>query len=144
MKDQETALSEMRSSAAAKDKEISKLVKEKKGLEKDLVAIGKDLQRKLDAATEEAKMWAARAVLEARLKMVKQLEDSSFDKVAWDVAKWEATLANLGDDEEVEAEAEKVDPGEQVGTSQEGAKVVEEAATTEVGATVGDEDGVQA
>jgi hypothetical protein len=137
--DQEAALADLRSSTAAKDKEVSKLVKEKKGLERELVAVGKDLQKKLDAATEEAKMWAARAVLEARLKMVKQLEDPSFDKAVWDVAKWEAMLASLGDDEEVDAETAKADPGEQVGTSQEkdGAKAVEEA-------TVGDEGDVQA
>jgi hypothetical protein len=138
LRELEETLADMRGITAAKDKDVTRIVRQKKALEEDLKVAESRLQEEVLAATEHAKIWAAKSVIQARIKMAKEAGDPGFDRSAWDVAKWEQALADLGEDDDVEEPAaEKAD---QVGTSKgkegEGGAGGEEA-------KVGDEDVMQ-
>ncbi|MFS7955397.1 hypothetical protein Hanom_Chr07g00642131 [Helianthus anomalus] len=51
-------------------------------------------------ATKEAKVCAARTVLQARIKMAEEALDPAFDRLGWNVDGWKLALQNLGADAE--------------------------------------------
>jgi hypothetical protein len=111
VKELEGTVEDMRTMAAAKDKTISKLMKEKSSLDQQLVDTETRIHEEVMEATEQAKIWAARSVFEARIKMAREVGDPDFDLSAWDVAKWEKTLAALGDGDEEEPAGKVAEAG---------------------------------
>ncbi|MFS7936128.1 hypothetical protein Hanom_Chr05g00411791 [Helianthus anomalus] len=91
-----------RSIVAAKDKSISKLEKEVKGLEKQLFVAEIEANKGEMEATDEAKVCAARTVFQARIRMAEEVVDPDSDKSTWDVASWKLTLLQLGGEAEPE------------------------------------------
>ncbi|KAF5761592.1 hypothetical protein HanXRQr2_Chr16g0766901 [Helianthus annuus] len=120
MAELEENLASMSSIAAAKDKALSKLEKDKKGLEEQLLFSEVGLQEAVMVATDEAKISAARTILQARIKMAREVGDPNFDRSAWDLASWEQTLLKFSGDEEQEPAVEKA-----VGAKTSGAKGVD-------------------
>ncbi|KAJ0540049.1 hypothetical protein HanRHA438_Chr08g0367941 [Helianthus annuus] len=110
----EETLTRIRSAAAAKDKTITNLEKDKQDLEAQLLHSEMGIHEAAMNATDEAKVCAARAILQDRIEMAQEAMDSSFDRATWEVASWEMEQKNLGGDEELEQAA--VDAGE-AGTS---------------------------
>ncbi|MFS8001817.1 hypothetical protein Hanom_Chr13g01194801 [Helianthus anomalus] len=53
-------------------------------------------------ATDEAKVYVSRAMLQARIKIAQKAMDPRFDWSAWDVAGRKHTLLELGGDAELE------------------------------------------
>ena len=47
-------------------------------------------------AIEDAKVCAARVILKAKISMVQQAMDPSFDRSEWDLAGWKERLKELG------------------------------------------------
>jgi hypothetical protein len=138
LKELEETLADMRGIAAAKDKDVTRIVKQKKSLEEDLRTAESRLQEEVLAATEQPKIWTAKSVIQTRIKMAKEAGDPGFDRTAWDMAKWEQALADLGEDDDgEEPAAEKAD---EVGTSK--GKAGEGGEGGEA-AKVGDEDVMQ-
>ena len=136
----EEGLTDLRSTIASKDKALAQMMKEKKALKGELQVAQEKLIKDIQAATHQAKLWAAKSVTQARIKMAKEAADAGFEKAEWDVVKWQRTLANIGEagDEQAtrnvsEMEASKGDEVEQA-KEDEGEKV----------ATVGDEGVMQA
>ena len=103
----------LRSSLAAKDAELGIAVKGKKiaedSLEKSIKANDKKWRKEVEKAVHEAKICASKAVLESRVKIVKEAQDPDFDRSSWDVEHWEQILKDMGDDDEDDnATAEKL------------------------------------
>ncbi|KAM0003245.1 hypothetical protein Hdeb2414_s0292g00859021 [Helianthus debilis subsp. tardiflorus] len=80
MAELEENLAGIRSIAAAKDKAISKLEKEKKSPEEQLLYSEVGLHDAVIVATDKAKFYAARTVLQPRIKMAKEAIDPNFDR----------------------------------------------------------------
>ncbi|KAJ0728683.1 hypothetical protein HanLR1_Chr07g0244421 [Helianthus annuus] len=127
----EENLADLRSIIAAKDKKITQLEKEKIGLEEQVMFVEIGIHEAEMNATEDAKVCAARAILQARIKIAQEATDPSFDQSAWVVAGWKQTLLKLGGD----AEPEQVKALE-AGPS--GAKEVKECGEGGAGAAEGD------
>ncbi|MFS8022877.1 hypothetical protein Hanom_Chr16g01444701 [Helianthus anomalus] len=53
-------------------------------------------------ATDEAKVCATHAILQARIKISQEAMDLGFDRSAWDVAGWKQNLLELGGNAEPE------------------------------------------
>ncbi|KAJ0779751.1 hypothetical protein HanPI659440_Chr06g0229991 [Helianthus annuus] len=86
----------LRSITSAKDKTNSKLEKDVKGLKKQLFMAKVGTNKAVMEATDEAKVCAARTILQARIRMAQEASDPDFDRSAWDVASWKLTLLKLG------------------------------------------------
>lgn len=56
-------------------------------------------------ATDEANIWAAKSVLQARIKMAIEAGDPAFDKTTWVVAKWKQAMVALGRSEDETGES---------------------------------------
>ena len=94
-----------RTSLVAKDQELIKLKKELEEVTEALLYAETGVNEQLAELTEQAKVWAGKAVLEARIKMAREAEDPAFDKAAWTVETWEKTLAGMGGDDDAQDEA---------------------------------------
>ncbi|KAJ0743710.1 hypothetical protein HanPI659440_Chr10g0379111 [Helianthus annuus] len=106
----EETLTGIRSAAAAKDKTTTKLEKDKRDLEEQLLHAEVGIHEAAMNATDEAKVCAARAIVEVRIKMAQEANDCSFNRSTWEVASWEMALKDLGIYEELEQAA--VDAGD--------------------------------
>ncbi|KAJ0764835.1 hypothetical protein HanPI659440_Chr08g0296621 [Helianthus annuus] len=133
----EENLAGLRSIAAAKDKAISKLENEKKGLEEQLLHAKVGIHEAAMVAIDEAKVCAARAILQARIKMDQEATDPGFDRLAWDMDAWKQTLLQLGG--ETEPELVKAVEAGPSGAKEMAGGAREEAGGDEA-ATVGDEE----
>ncbi|KAJ0743967.1 hypothetical protein HanPI659440_Chr10g0382021 [Helianthus annuus] len=96
----EEDLADLRSIAAAKDKKITQMEKEVNSLEKQIMVAEIQANKAEMEATDEAKVYVARAILQARIKIAQEDIDPGFDRSAWDVAGWKQTLLELGGDAE--------------------------------------------
>lgn len=90
----------MRSTVATKDKAPARAIKEKKALEEELQVAKDKLQHEVLPATTQAKIWAMKSAIQARIKMAKEAVNAGFEKAEWNVAKWERTLTNLREDDQ--------------------------------------------
>ncbi|KAM0041113.1 hypothetical protein Hdeb2414_s0011g00362491 [Helianthus debilis subsp. tardiflorus] len=86
-----------RSFAATKDKSISNLEKKVKGLEKQLFVAETEANKTEMEANDEAKVYAARTVLQARIRKAEEVVDPDPDRSTWDVASWKQTVLQLGE-----------------------------------------------
>ena len=78
-------------------------------LEKSIKANDKKWRKEVEKAIREAKVYASKAVLESRVKIMKEALDPDFDKTSWDVDHWEQLLKDMvDDDEEDNATAERL------------------------------------
>lgn len=100
IKELDKGFADLRSTTAAKVKALARVIKEKKALEEDLQAAEDRLQLEVQADTAQAKIWAAKFVNQASIKMAKEAANAGTEKAECDVAKWERTMENLGEDEE--------------------------------------------
>ncbi|KAF5757049.1 hypothetical protein HanXRQr2_Chr17g0822071 [Helianthus annuus] len=98
----EENLTDLRSIATAKDKKITQLEKEVNSLEKQIMVAEIQANKTEMEATDEAKVCASRAILQARIKIAQEAMDAGFDRSAWDVADWKQTFLELGGDAEPE------------------------------------------
>ncbi|KAF5788073.1 hypothetical protein HanXRQr2_Chr10g0459971 [Helianthus annuus] len=131
--------------SAAKDKRISHLEKENKGLEKQVLVAEMRANKERLEITEEAKQSAAIVILKTKLWMAREAADPSFDRAEWDTATWRQRLHDLRDDEEpeevltAEAGASGIKDPEQVAAAGgSGEAKVDEAAKV-YAATMGDD-----
>ena len=100
----EETVIDLRTTIAAKDMKISQLEKDNGRLEKKaLVDEVRANKERLEAA-EEAKVCAAKVILQAKIRMAQEALDSTFDRADWDVAGWKQRLRDLGEDVEEELE----------------------------------------
>ncbi|KAJ0699659.1 hypothetical protein HanOQP8_Chr10g0358421 [Helianthus annuus] len=76
----EENLAGLRSIVAAKDKSISKLEKDVKGLEKKILMAEIQANKANMEATDEGKVYAARTILQARIKIAQEAMDPGFDR----------------------------------------------------------------
>ncbi|KAJ0670422.1 hypothetical protein HanOQP8_Chr13g0474021 [Helianthus annuus] len=76
----EETLADLRSIVAAKEKPFSQLKKYNKGLEEQLLMAEVGTHEAVMVATDEAKVSAARTVLQARIRMAKETNDPDFDR----------------------------------------------------------------
>ncbi|KAK1411202.1 hypothetical protein QVD17_37748 [Tagetes erecta] len=116
-KELKAKMSDMMSIVAARDKVIARLEKDNKALAKDLQDEKARVLKEVQAAVDEAKEWAAKLVIQARIKMAKQVAAAGLDMPEWNLAKWEQTLANLDGNEtqeEVAVDQEQKGKGEEV------------------------------
>ncbi|KAK1425018.1 hypothetical protein QVD17_20360 [Tagetes erecta] len=81
--------------AAARDKVIVQLEKDNKTFAKDLQEEKARVLKEVQAAVDEAKEWDVKLVIQARIKMAKQVATADLDMPEWNLAKWEQTLTNL-------------------------------------------------
>jgi outer membrane murein-binding lipoprotein Lpp len=88
---------ELRFAGATKEKKISQLEKEVRGLEKKMMTMEMDANKTLMEAVDDAKVCAARVILKAKISMAQQAMNPSFDRSEWDVAGWKERLKELGD-----------------------------------------------
>ncbi|XP_076889683.1 isoaspartyl peptidase/L-asparaginase 1-like [Bidens hawaiensis] len=91
------------------------MTKEKREIEVHAAALAFQMQDEINRVTKEAKVWAAKSILEARIKLVSEANDPSFDKSSWEIKERKQALIDLGGGED-ETEAMMVDVGE-AGTS---------------------------
>ena len=70
-------------------------------LEEELTSADLGTQGLVMEATAQAKISAGRSTLAARIKKAREVNDPPFDRSGWDMAKWEKTLVDVGDNEEV-------------------------------------------
>ncbi|MFS8019638.1 hypothetical protein Hanom_Chr15g01406081 [Helianthus anomalus] len=127
----EEKIADLRTIAAAKDKKIAQLEKEVNGLKKKIM-VAKIMLEEIEAnkveleATGEAKVCAARTILQDRIKMAEEAKDPIFDRSAWNVEGWKLALLNFGgeaDEDQVrtleartsEAKEQKGGVGEEAG-----------------------------
>ncbi|KAM0006550.1 hypothetical protein Hdeb2414_s0019g00547261 [Helianthus debilis subsp. tardiflorus] len=89
-------LADIRNIAVAMDKKLAQLEKEKTGLDEQLMFVEIGIHEAQINATENAKVCAARTVLQARIKMAEEAMDPTFDRSAWNVNGWKLDLQNLG------------------------------------------------
>ena len=87
---------ELRFAATNKEKKISHLEKEVRGLEKKMIAMEMDANKTLMEAVDDAKVCAAQVILKAKISMVQQAMNPSFDRSEWDVDGWKERLKELG------------------------------------------------
>lgn len=73
------------------------MTEEKREIEAHAAVQMKD---EINQATEEAKVWAAKSVLEARIKLVTEANDPSFDKSSWEIKEWYQALIDLDEGED--------------------------------------------
>ncbi|MFS7930601.1 hypothetical protein Hanom_Chr04g00346171 [Helianthus anomalus] len=85
-------LADLRSIASAKDKKITHLEKEVNGLEKRIMVIEIKANNAEIEATNEAKVCAARAILQERIMIAQEAMDPYFYQYVWDVASWRQTF----------------------------------------------------
>ena len=88
---------ELRFAGATKEKKISQLEKEVRGLEKKMMAMEMEANKTLMEVVDDAKVCAARVILKAKISMAQQAMNPSFDRSEWDVAGWMERLKELGD-----------------------------------------------
>lgn len=69
-------------------------------MKEELQAAKDKLHLEVQAGTPRGKIWAAKSVIQAKIKMVKEAVNAGFEKVELNVVNWERTPANLGDDDE--------------------------------------------
>ncbi|MFS8034243.1 hypothetical protein Hanom_Chr17g01578881 [Helianthus anomalus] len=79
----EEKLADLRTIAAAKEKKIAQLEKEKASLDEQRVITEVGIHEAHVNATEDAKVCAAHTVLQARIKMAEEAMDPSFGRSAW-------------------------------------------------------------
>ncbi|KAJ0649514.1 hypothetical protein HanOQP8_Chr15g0582071 [Helianthus annuus] len=94
--DVEEKLVDLCSIASAKDKKIAQVEKEKSGLDDQLMYAEIGIHEAQMNAIEDVKVYAARTVLQARIKIAQEAMDPAFDRSAWDIAGWKQALLNLG------------------------------------------------
>ena len=92
---QEEEIHKHRTALVAKDQEIAKLKKELEEVTEALLSAETGVNEQLAEVTEQAKICAGKAVLEARITMAQEAEDPSFDKASWTMGEWEKTLAGI-------------------------------------------------
>ncbi|KAJ0764874.1 hypothetical protein HanPI659440_Chr08g0297061 [Helianthus annuus] len=100
--DAEERILDLQTIAVAKDKRISHLEKENKGLEKQVLVAEMNATKERLEITEEAKQSAAIVILKIKLQMARETADPSYNRVEWDTTAWRQMLHELGDDEEPE------------------------------------------
>ncbi|KAM0025654.1 hypothetical protein Hdeb2414_s0021g00577091 [Helianthus debilis subsp. tardiflorus] len=98
----EVTLTGIHSAATAKDKTTTKLEKDKRDMEEQLLHAEVRIHEATMNATDETKVCAVRAILQARIKMAQEANDCSFNRSTWEVASLEMALKNLGGYEELE------------------------------------------
>ncbi|KAM0064620.1 hypothetical protein Hdeb2414_s0003g00105131 [Helianthus debilis subsp. tardiflorus] len=76
----EEKLADLCKIAAAKDKKLAQLEKEKTGLDEQLMFVEIGIHKAQFNASENAKVCAARTVLQARIKMAEEAMDPAFDR----------------------------------------------------------------
>jgi hypothetical protein len=116
---------------ASQAKQEKAYAKKLKGLEAELEATRSKASEELKATVDEAKIWAAKSVIEARVKMAKEAAEPGFDRASWDVARWEQQLLDF--------DKEDAGEGKAGGSGKDGVPV----AGAEGGAVVGDDDVMQ-
>ena len=103
----ENELAKSRASHAFKDQLISEFQFQKEIFEERIAFTDKSARERDIEVTEEAKLYAGRAILMARIKIAEQAEDPEFDRSNWNVALWKQTLAGFGKDSEVSRNEDK-------------------------------------
>ncbi|KAJ0511032.1 hypothetical protein HanIR_Chr11g0547391 [Helianthus annuus] len=98
----EEGLQDLQTMSVAKDKRISHLEKENRGLEKQVLVAEMNANRERLEITEEAKQSATIVILKTKLRMAREAADPSFDRAEWDTTGWRQRLHELGDNEEPE------------------------------------------
>lgn len=122
----------MRSIVATKDKALARTTKEKRQAEDHASTIAVQMQDEITRATNEAKIWEAKSVLQAMIKLVSEANDPAFDKSSWNIAQWKQSLADLsgrkdeaGDNTETTfgaQETEAMDTGKDATAEEDAAK----------------------
>ncbi|MFS7991213.1 hypothetical protein Hanom_Chr12g01068141 [Helianthus anomalus] len=100
----EETLAGMRSITATKEKAFSQLEKDNKGLEEQLLMVEVGTQEAVMVVTDEAKVNAARTVLQARIRMLRKPMILTLRGPPGNLAQWEQSLLKLGGEEELALE----------------------------------------